>query len=162
MRCLVLALCGIWVLPAFALSADKDQAVDIQADGSDMNTASGTSIFTGNVEIRQGSTQLNADKVTVYYIDSRPSKLIAIGKPAQFRQLPDDSKEYVVGKGNKIEYLINDEELVLTENAVLIQGKDTFKSDRIIYDRVKARLKAGAAAEGSQRVHITLDPNKNK
>jgi lipopolysaccharide export system protein LptA len=42
-------------------------------------------------------------------------------------------------------------------DAVLIQGKDSMRSDRIVYDRVKSVVKAGAAAKGKQRVRISIE-----
>ena len=81
-------------------------------------------------------------------------------QPVKFRQLPDNSKEYIKARGSKLEYELTGEEVILTGNAILIQGKDTFKSDRIVYDRVKAVIKGGAAAKGKERVRITIQPKK--
>ena len=50
----------------------------------------------------------------------------------------------------------------MTDNAELSQGSDRFSSDRIVYDRVKAKLKAGAAAKGSERVRVTIQPQNLK
>ncbi|OQX44175.1 MAG: lipopolysaccharide transport periplasmic protein LptA, partial [Candidatus Sedimenticola endophacoides] len=50
--------------------------------------------------------------------------------------------------------------LYLIGDAVLSQGKDSFKSDRITYDRVKAVVKAGASAKGKQRVRATISSGK--
>jgi lipopolysaccharide export system protein LptA len=47
---------------------------------------------------------------------------------------------------------------IASGDAVVIQGKDTFKSDRITYDRVKSVVKGGAAAKGKERVRIRVDP----
>ncbi|MGV6826533.1 MAG: lipopolysaccharide transport periplasmic protein LptA [bacterium] len=145
---------------AMALSTDRDQPVEVVADSVEIDEAAGTSIYIGEVEINQGSIQLLADKVTVFYQQSKVQRLLAEGKPVKFRQLPDDSKEYVKGRGNRVEYMVQTEELILTDNAVLTQGKDSFSSDRIVYDRHQAKLKAGAAAQGKQRVRVTIQPPK--
>ena len=39
---------------------------------------------------------------------------------------------------------------------MLVQNGNTMKSDRIVYDRVKHKVRAGAAAKGKQRVRITI------
>lgn len=143
-----------------ALATDKDQPVEIEADSVDINESEGTSVYKGKVVINQGSMQLKADTVTVYYEDRKPYKLVAVGKPVRFKQLPDKAKEYVTGKGNRLVYRINSEELTLTDDAELHQGKDSFKSDRIVYDRVNARLKAGAVAKGSERVRVSIQPTR--
>lgn len=156
-----LILCA-WSSSGLALATDKDQPVEIEADSVDINESAGTSIYQGAVVINQGSMQLKADVVTVHYKDRKPQKLVATGKPVQFKQLPDNADQYVTGKGNKLVYHINSEELILTEDAELQQGKDSFKSDRIVYDRVQARLKAGAAAQGRERVRVSIQPNKKQ
>lgn len=48
----------------------------------------------------------------------------------------------------------------MTGDAVLNQGKDTFKSDKIIYDRARAVVKAGASAKGKERVKVTIGGKK--
>ena len=44
------------------------------------------------------------------------------------------------------------------DEAELRQGRDSFRSDRIVYDRVRSVVKAGAAAQGKQRVRISIQP----
>lgn len=143
---------------AYSLPSDKDAPVNIEADSGEIDQATGTTIYQGDVIITQGSMQLEAQKVTVLYKNKKPHRLTATGGPARFKQKPDESKPWVHGKGNKIVYLMHSEELILTDNAELQQGGDSFRSDRIVYDRVKAKLKAGAAAEGKQRVNVTIQP----
>ncbi len=147
---------------AHSLPSDKDAPVNIEADSGEIDQASGTTIYLGEVIISQGSMKLEADKVTVQYQDKRPHKLVAIGKPARFKQKPGESKPWVHGRGNRIVYLIHSEELVLSDEAELEQGGDSFRSDRIVYDRVKAKLKAGAAADGKKRVMVTIQPKNTK
>ena len=151
---LVLMLSGM----AHSLPSDKDAPVNIEADSGEIDQATGTTIYQGTVIITQGSMKLEAHKVTVQYKDKKPYQLTATGTPARFRQKPDESKDWVKGRGNKIVYLIHSEELILTDNAELQQGGDSFSSDRIVYDRVKAKLRAGAAAQGKQRVKVTIQP----
>jgi len=145
---------------AMALSGDKDQPIDIVADSVDIDEARGTSTYTGNVEINQGSIRLLADKVVVEHRPGQPRKVNASGAPAKFRQLPDNSKEYVTGTARQLHYQLDSEELVLDGDAQLNQGKDRFNSDRIVYDRVKAVVKAGAAAQGKERVRVTIQPGQ--
>ncbi len=154
----------VLILPGMAhsLPSDKDQPVNIEADSGEIDQATGTTIYEGNVIITQGSMKLEAHKVTVKYEDKKLYQLTATGAPARFRQKPDETKDWVKGKGNKILYLINSEELILTGNAELKQGDDSFSSDRIVYDRVQSKLKAGAAAQGKERVKVTIQPKNLK
>ncbi|WP_456408114.1 lipopolysaccharide transport periplasmic protein LptA [Thiolapillus sp.] len=147
---------------ALALPSDKDAPVEIEADSADIDQKTGTTTYRGKVKIQQGSMLLRADKVVISYKNRKPHKLIASGKPAKFRQRPEINKPWVTGQGERIVYNINSEELILEKDAELTQNEDSFRSDRIVYDRVKAQLKAGVAAKGSERVKVVIHPQNAK
>jgi len=156
------ALCLlIWLplAPAHALSTDKDQPIHVEADSVEIDDRTGISIYQGNVDVKQGSIHLTADKVTVYQKDKRTDRVKAVGRPVHFQQRTDKG-ETVKGRAQEVEYSVTGDELVLTGDALLSQGDDNFSSDRIIYDRKNARVKAGASAKGKERVHITITPDK--
>ncbi|HDK38202.1 MAG TPA: lipopolysaccharide transport periplasmic protein LptA [Thiolapillus brandeum] len=157
---LIPALVLLLVTPAVALAlpSDKDAPVEIEADSADIDQKTNTTTYRGNVKIKQGSLLLRANQVTITYKGRKPHQLTAIGKPATFKQKPAKGKPWVTGQGEHIVYNINSEELTLNGDAVLTQNNDSFRSDRIVYDRVKARLKAGAAAKGSERVKVIIHP----
>lgn len=153
----LLVICiGLSGSTGWALQSDKDQPMELEADSADIDESKGVSIYTGNVVVVQGSINLRADRVTVYQHGSKPTRIIAEGQPVKFRQLQNDREQYVKGVARKADYLIASEELVLIGDAVLTQGKDSFESDRIVYDRVRAKVKAGAAAQGKERVKLTI------
>jgi lipopolysaccharide export system protein LptA len=147
---------------AWALSTDKDQPVSIEADSVDIDEAKEIAIYRGNVILIQGSINLNAEKVVVYNFQSDNSHIVATGEQVKFSQRPDNSEELIKGRANKAEYGINSTKLELTGKAVLVKGKNTFKNDKIIYDRVKALVKAGTSAKGKERVKITIGPKASQ
>ncbi len=106
--------------------------------------------------------RLESDRLTVFHQGSKAERLEALGKPARFQQLPDDSKELVKARAQRMDYRFDSEELFLTGEAIVVQGKDTFKSDRITYDRVRSVVKGGTAAQGKERVRITVDPKAHE
>lgn len=144
--------------PAAALESDKDQPLDLEADSAEIDEAKGVSVYTGNVIAIQGSMRLEADRLLIFHTGSKAERIEAEGKPAKFQQLTEDSPEPVKARGLRMEYKLDSEELILIGDAVVVQGKDTFKSDRITYDRVKSVVKGGAAAKGKERVRIRVDP----
>ena len=154
---LVLLTGNVW-----ALSTDKDQPVSIEADSVDIDEAKEIAIYRGNVILIQGSINLNAEKVVVYNFQSDNSHIVATGEQVKFSQRPDNSDELIKGRANKAEYGINSTKLELTGKAVLVKGKNTFKNDKIIYDRVKALVKAGTSAKGKERVKITIGPKASQ
>jgi lipopolysaccharide export system protein LptA len=142
-----------------ALDTDQQQPIDLEADFADIDESRGQSIYKGNVDIRQGTLQLLADVVTVLHKGRKPVKMIAEGNPVRFRQQTEDGP--VKGRAKRAEYEMDSENLVLIGDAEVFQNQDTMRSDRIIYDRVRSVVKAGAAAQGSERVRITIQPPKN-
>jgi len=153
---LLLALILMLAGPAsLALESDKEQPIELSADSVDIDESKGMSIYRGDVDLRQGTMHLQADVVTVHQNKRKPTKIIAEGQPVKFQQQSD--KGLVKGRAKRAEYEVNSENLVMIGDAVLIQGKDSMRSDRIVYDRVKSVVKAGAAAKGKQRVHISIE-----
>ena len=163
--CYLLLFLFLFLLPAAAVQAlpeDKDAPVEIEADSADIEQATNRTVYQGNVKITQGSMELLADKVVLQYKGSKPHEIIATGRPARFRQLPARGKEWSKGKGRKIVYRIHSDEVVLSGNAELLQADDSFRSDRIVYDRKAGRLKAGAAAGGKSRVKVIVHPARKQ
>jgi lipopolysaccharide export system protein LptA len=139
-----------------ALESDRSQPIELAADSVDINEGEGLSIYRGDVDLRQGSMRLRADVVTVHHRGRDPSRVVAEGRPVRFEQA--STRGPVEGQARRVEYEIASENLELTGDAVLKQGQDTMRSDRIVYDRVRAVVKAGAAAEGKERVRISIQP----
>jgi lipopolysaccharide export system protein LptA len=154
-----MAVLGLILLPgaAPALETDREQPILVEADGVEINDRSGVSTYTGNVVIRQGSIRIEADRVTVHQKQPESDKVIAEGDPVRFQQQPDDG-ELIKGRARRAEYQVDSELLYLVGDAWLSQGSDSFASDRITYDRGRALVKAGASAQGKQRVRVTIEP----
>ena len=157
---IALLLCCLPWGAASALSSDQDQPIYLEADSVDIDEESGISIYLGNVQLTQGSMRLLADKISVYRKDDRTERIVAIGRPVKFRQRQDDEPEEVTGEALTMEYFVNDEMVHLIGDAVLTQGEDDFRSDRITYYRDRSLVKAGASAEGKERVRAVISPNK--
>jgi lipopolysaccharide export system protein LptA len=156
---------GTWVLaalalalhlaPAWALKDDEKQPMLIAADQVELDEAKSTSVYVGNVQVNQGSMRLTADHVTVYHHEDRRIKyIIALGQPATYRQLLDGDQGEVQAFAKRMDYDAQKDQLVLTQDALLIQGTDRLSSERIVYDRARERMRAG----GSGRVNITITP----
>lgn len=162
-----LLLCGGH---AMALSTDKDQPIEVEADGMEIDDRTGVTIYTGNVEMQQGSIRLKADKATIYQNGNKDDRLEAEGNPVHFRQRPDGKKEDIKGHAKRIHYYTNSELVYMIGDAVLFPGDGhKLESQRITYDRVKAVMKAGAAVPKSGkgpkktgRVKTIIAPSKKK
>lgn len=144
----------------YALSTDKDQPVSIEADSVDIDEGTETAIYRGNVILIQGSINLNANRVVVHNFQSDNARIVATGNQVRFSQKQDGNGQLIKGRANQAEYGINSARLELTGKASLVKGKNTFRNDKIIYDREKAIVKAGTSAQGKERVKITIGGKK--
>lgn len=150
---------GLRSVPTMALEGDDQQPVLIEADKVEVDEGKSTSLYIGHVQIDQGSMRLLADRVTVHHQKDRRIKyIIARGEPVFYKQLLDDNQGEMQAFAKRMDYDAVRDELILTGDALVIQGKDRITSDRIVYDRGNARVQAG---DGS-RVKITFNPQDNK
>jgi lipopolysaccharide export system protein LptA len=154
---LILLLCLLVSSSAQALSSDREQPLTLEADSASIDEGSGVSLYEGNVIVTQGSLKLWADRLWIHRRDGKTEKLISEGAPTRFRQLTDDQQE-VKGRALRAEFYVDRDELLLYDEAVLEQGADQFRSDRIVYNRATAQVRAGASAKGKQRVRVIIEP----
>ncbi len=155
-------LCGLLAAaPTWALSGDRDQPMTLEADSVSIDESTGVSLYEGNVVITQGSLKLWADRLWIHRRDGKTEKMISEGSPTHFRQLTDDQQE-VRGRALRAEFYVDRDELLLFDQAELEQGSDRFRSDRIVYNRENSQVKAGASAQGKERVRVIIEPRRSE
>ncbi|MBT4145524.1 MAG: lipopolysaccharide transport periplasmic protein LptA [Gammaproteobacteria bacterium] len=142
----------------FAIDGDTAQPVSIESNSGFYDDKKGVSIYTGMVIVMQGSMRMDADKVVVYMENREIQKLVATGTPVKFQQTPEEGKEDVHGKALTAEYYPETKLLIMVEEAVVWQGKNSTASERIEYDRIAEVVKAGSSGSDSKRVHVILQP----
>ena len=64
-RCLAALLAASAPLTLEALESDLEQPIMIEADSLEIDDREGTSLYRGNVDIRQGTIHITADSVKV-------------------------------------------------------------------------------------------------
>lgn len=129
---------------AYALSSDVKQPVHIEADSAEFNKAAGTAVYTGNVEIKQGTLEISASRVDIIAPNNEIKEIKAKGQPIKFKQKMDDGKN-ANGQAANMVYFVKQKRLLLTGNARLNQDRDTFASNRIEYMTATGQLRAGNA-----------------
>jgi len=154
-------LLGMLAGPVMALSTDSEQAINIEADQAELDDRRQVAVYTGSVVITQGTLRIDADKVEMYYDGEKGlTRAIALGKPARYRQLPDDSKEYTRARARKMEFLPLKNLVHLIEDAHWTQGKDSVTGDRITYDTERDQARAQTTGDGKGRVRVTIQPKR--
>ncbi len=159
----------------FALATDKQQDIEIEADTAEMDELKGVSIYRGNVIVVQGSIRMTGDTMTVYFDDSGDMELVIMqGKPATYRQLPDDSPVYDEAEALTMEYYALKDYVILIKEALVTQEGLKFSGERIEYDTVLSQVKAKGSTKTTKqkqddtvkkdtgRVKITIKKKKQE
>jgi lipopolysaccharide export system protein LptA len=150
----------------FALSTDSEQPIQIEADTATIDNVKGIAIYEGNVIVTQGSIHINASRVTINYNEKQDiEKVIAVGKPARFKQRLDRGED-IKAKAKLMEYNAIKNILTLKKESELRKeknGEDTYTANasRIIYDIPAGVIQAQGSSK-KKRVEMTLIPAKTK
>lgn len=148
-------------MPAVGLESDENQPLYLEADNAELDELKAISIYTGNVFVQQGTLQIRADQVTIHHREDRqPRMIVAVGAPATYQQELDGEEQGIRAEALRMEYVTEQDEITLIEQAIVYQGEDTFRNDRIVYDRGNARIKAGSNVQGKERVKIFINPSQ--
>ncbi len=134
---------------SYALKTDRDQPADISSDEVDVDFKTGRRTFIGNVRFVQGTLRVKGDRVDATFKDGKLVKAIAYGKPAAFKQRPDDKPNDVEGRGLTIVLDQRSNLLTLNKRASLKQGTDVARGSVIIYNMADDTLKVKGNATGS-------------
>ncbi len=148
---------GLLTCPsAFALSSDRNQAITIHSDSAERDEIKGTTTYSGNVVMQQGSMRIDAEEVVIVNDKSKVTQIVATGNPARYQQKPSADDGPVVAQANRLEYNIAQDTLHLIDNALLQQEGTSLSGNRIDYDVKKSVVKAGGDASQNERVKMVI------
>ena len=149
--------------PGFTLESDKDQPIEIEADTGELDDVKNISIYRGNVITIQGTIYMTGDKMTVYYTeDDEMDYMIMEGRPATYKQLPDDSSVYDYSEALTMEYYEQKEYVILIDEALVTQEGLRFSGDRIEYDTKLSQVKACSNKKKKEEVKGEVAPKKKE
>ncbi|BFM10792.1 lipopolysaccharide transport periplasmic protein LptA [Simiduia litorea] len=145
---------------SYGLPDDRDQPIQIEADKATQDQNKGITIYTGNVQMDQGSIHIVADKIVIHSAEKKVNRIVATGAPAHFQQKPALDKEVIIARGNTLKYEVVKDKLTITENAQVEQDGSIVTGDIINYDIHLALVEAGSRASNNSRVKMILQPQK--
>jgi len=170
MKHLKLLLLGLVLgLPAgtaLALPEDREQPIHIQADRAELDDRKGVALYIGNVVITQGSIKITGERATITRgADGGVDVFTTTGKPATFRQQPALDKEVVDAYGLTIQYFAGKDQVLLLDQAKVVQGGNTFEGEKIVYDTARQIVNAGRAGGQSittprSRIDMVIQPRQ--
>lgn len=145
-----------------ALPDDRNQPIHISADSASIDENTGITAYSGDVTIRQGSLEIDAEHVQMHRNDDGVEKIIATGnsKQARFRQQPNINDPVTDALGDRLVYLVDAQTITVTGKAFVKQGKDKFSGEKIIYDIDRSIVDAFGSQEGkgNGRVQMVIQP----
>jgi lipopolysaccharide export system protein LptA len=156
-RALIFLLC----LPAtiaHSLPDDRDQPIHITADKAQRNEVEGVTIYSGNVELVQGSMELEADTLTIYHTTETANEIIATGSPAKMRQQPELDKGIVHAHAEVITYFKSEDRVHLQTDAHIEQEGAVVDGDTIDYliDKQLITAESDQSQENNKVVVVIL------
>jgi len=161
MKLLHLSLIGLMAFAShtWALSNDTEQPIYIDSDSQSLDMKSNRVTFIGDVSLKQGSINIDADKIVVLRNPETDAveQIEAFGKPATFTQLTDEGKT-LAGQANTLRYLVQKDQLTMNGNAELAQDDSLIKGTSIRYQISSQQLIADGKA--GERVSTVLQPTQ--
>ncbi len=139
-----------------ALSSDRNQAITIHSDSAERDEIKGTTTYSGNVVMQQGSMRIDAQEVVIVNTKNKVTQIVATGAPARYQQKPSEDEGPVIAEANRLEYNIAQDTLHLIDNASLQQEGTSLSGNRIDYDVKKSLVKAGGDASQNERVKMVI------
>jgi lipopolysaccharide export system protein LptA len=164
-------LCGVLLLlasPCWAEKADREKPMHVEADQVVVDDAKQISVFTGNVQLSQGTMLMRGDKVVVTQDKAGNQHVTVTGNLASFRQKREGLEEYVEGYGQRIEHDTAAQVVDFYEQAQMKRELDDVRGEHITYSTVTEVFKvfSGTSPVGTtalpKRVHAVLQPKKDK
>lgn len=151
---------------------NRTDPIKIEANALEVRDKDKTAMFTGNVIVQQGDTQMRCKDLTVYYeADALPAKKAnaqAIA-PQQIRRLVANGGVIITTKdqratGNVGIYDARANTMTLSGNVVLVQGPNLMRGDRLVVDLTSglSRLDAEGKSTTPGRVHGLFVPGSVK
>lgn len=123
-----------------------------------------TSVLIENVVIKQGSLEVNADRVEVDASRGNGNEVItATGSPATYQQRLEDGS-MVTAEANLITYDVATRTIELVGEANITQNQSMVSADAISYNMLEQKISANSDENSDQQVNTVIsfgEPNDN-
>ena len=147
-------------------NADREKPIHLESDRVIVDDVAQTSVFEGNVDLTQGTLQIQAAKIVLTQDKQGYKHCTATGKLASFRQKHEGTAEYMEGYGERIVYDTRAETVDFFVQARVKRAQDDVQGDHIAYStRTEVFQVSGDPNNindpNKGRVHAVIQP-KNK
>jgi lipopolysaccharide export system protein LptA len=147
-----LFLCALLSANCYAVEADYSQPIAITSDDNATSIRENVSVYTSNVEIRQGSLNIKADRLEINASAGKGNEVfLTTGSPVRYSQLLDGEIP-VTATATEIRYDRASRTLTLSGNAVLSQSGSEVQAAVIRYNIETQQI---SAESGEQKKRVT-------
>ncbi len=165
LQTLLAAIMGLTLaVPAVAFDLDSDVPISVSADKARLDDNKGIATYTGAVELTQGDTRLNADRVVLFRNQAGLSRIEASGSPARYQQPNSDGSGKTDARALNITWSGSDNQLTFEREAVIEQNGNLFRGDVIHYDTSRRVVTAQSGSDteaGGGRVEMIIQPRSS-
>ncbi len=158
--CLLMAssvLVGLLAANSHALPEDADKPITIRADSMQGDQRNNRAIYTGAVQVDQGTLRVNADRMVVEVENQKVTKITFNGAPARYQQQLNADEDQVRARASTIVYYTQSERLDLKGDAYLTQEGNEVTGELIEYDIVAGKVNASSTPEEGP-IRMILQP----
>lgn len=158
----LLALLIFYSSATLALDSDRFAVMHITSDSATYDRNQHTITYDGNVQVEQGTSHLDGDKVIVYQTPTNTNKIeqvIAYGNPAHYSTIPQAGKNRLYIEASKITYSPIKRTVLLEGNGKVTQDGNVFSGPHIWYDMINGVVHS-LAAPGKQRTEMIIQPQQ--
>ncbi|MDX1676801.1 lipopolysaccharide transport periplasmic protein LptA [Arsukibacterium sp.] len=147
-----LFLCTLLSANCYAVEADYSQPIAITSDDNATSIKENVSIYTNNVEIRQGSLNIKADRLEINASAGKGNEIfLTTGSPVRYSQLLEGEIP-VTATASEIRYDRASRTLTLSGNAQLTQSGSQVQAAVIRYNIETQQI---SAESGEQKKRVT-------
>ncbi len=147
---------------ALALDSDKYAVMHVISDSATYDRNRHTITYEGKVQVEQGTSHLDGDKVVVYQLPTNGNKIkqvIAYGNPAHYNTLPQPDKSRLYIEALKLTYNPIADTVLLEEKGRVNQEGNIFTGPHIWYD-VANGIVHSLAGPGKERTEMIIQPQQ--
>jgi len=159
---------GVWGEAKPKFEINRNQPLQVDADRLDAYNNKRTVVFSGNVVAAQGGRTIHAERLTVYYQDDKKTAgqpSAALKDSGSVEKIEAQGKVTVseggrVATGDAAVFDQAAQKITMTGNAVLKEGENIIKGDRVVIFLEENR----GVVEGGQngRVSATIYPGEKR
>lgn len=157
-------LASFLAVPALALPEDRDKPVQVNAQRMEWHNQRQQGVYQGEVIATQGELRLEAATLTLFRgPEGELTRALAEAGDslAYMRDLPELDEPEVEAWAESIDYHPAEDKIILTGQARLVQGEDSFRGHRLTYHLTTQDLEAEQAETGESRIEVILTPKRS-